>query len=84
MPLTFTTLAASTTAEAVLGCLLIVVLLIAVVILISMPWIDWFRQELKFINIEIERHKDNEREQARWIRRKKRLWMSVIPFVKYE
>lgn len=84
MPFSLTTLAAATTGETVLGVLLIIVLLGGVGILLSLPWIDWFRQELKYINTEIERNKDNPKEQARWIRRKKRLWKSVIPFVKYE
>ena len=83
MPFSLTTLAA-TTGETVLGVLLIIVLLGGVGILLSLPWIDWFRQELKYINTEIERNKDNPKEQARWLRRKKRLWKSVIPFVKYE
>ena len=70
--------------EQVLGVLLIILMLSIVVLAIAAPYITWFRQELKFINIEIQRHKDNEREQARWKRRKKRLLMSLIPFVKYE
>ena len=80
----FTTLAANSTSEKVLGTLLIITLVLAVIIMIATPWIDWFRQELKFINIEIERYKDNPREQARWKRRKKRLWKSLLPGCKYE
>lgn len=82
MPFTFTALAISS--EKVLGILLIILLLLGVVVLFSIPYLEWFQQELKYINIEIERNKDNPREQARWIRRKKRLLMSLIPFVKYE
>ena len=82
MPFTFTTLAISS--EKVLGVLLIILLLAGVVFLFSIPYLDWFRQELKYINIEIERNKDNPREQARWIRRKKRLIRSLIPGFKYE
>ena len=82
MPFTFTALAISS--EQVLGILLIILLLAGVVFLFSIPYLEWFQQELKYINIEIERNKDNPREQARWIRRKKRLLMSLIPFVKYE
>lgn len=84
MSVTFTTLAAATTSEAVLGTLLIILLLAGVVFLFSIPYLDWFRQELKYINTEIERNKDHPREQERWKRRKKRLWRSLLPGVKYE
>ena len=70
--------------ETVLGILVIFLMLSVVVLLCASPWIDWFRQELKYINIEIDRHKENPREQARWKRRKRRLLMSLIPFIKYE
>ena len=82
MPFTFTTLAISS--EKALGILLIFLLLAGVVFLFSIPYLEWFQQELKYINIEIERNKDNPREQARWMRRKKRLIRSLIPGVKYE
>ena len=82
MPFTFTPLALSS--EKVLGILLIILLLLGVVVLFSIPYLEWFRQELKYINTEIERNQDHPREQARWIRRKKRLIRSLIPFVKYE
>ena len=70
--------------EKVLGILLIIVLLGVVALLFSLPYIDWFRQELKYINIEIERNVTNKREQERWKRRKKRLLMSLLPGIKYE
>ena len=70
--------------ETVLGILVIILMLAVVVILCSMPWIAWFRQELKFLNIEIERNSHNPREQARWKRRKRRLLLSLLPFYKYE
>ena len=82
MSFTFTALAISS--EKVLGILLIILLLAGVVFLFSIPYLEWFQQELKYINIEIERYKDNPREQARWIRRKKRLIRSLIPGFKYE
>lgn len=70
--------------ESVLGVLLIVLMLGVVVLAIASPYIFWFRQELKYINIEIDRNKENKREQTRWKRRKKRLLMSLIPGFKYE
>ena len=70
--------------ETVLGVLVIILMLSVVVLLCAAPWIEWFRQELKYINIEIERNSQNPREQARWKRRKRRLLMSLLPFYKYE
>lgn len=40
-----------------------------------------FTQELKYLNNEIERTSGSERRY--WIRRRWRLWLSLIPFVKY-
>ena len=70
--------------EKVLGALLIMVAILFVIALCSLDWIVWFRKELKYINTEIERNDHNKREQARWKRRKRRLLMSLIPFVPYE
>ena len=70
--------------EKVLGVLLIILMLLVIVLLFSLPFIEWFRQELNYINSEIQRNGDNPREQARWKRRKKRLLMSLIPGFKYE
>lgn len=41
-----------------------------------------FRRELLFLNTEIGRTTDSER--AYWIRRKKHLWLSLIPFYPYK
>ena len=40
-----------------------------------------FSRELKYINCEIRRTYGSERRY--WIRRRRRLWLSLIPFVKY-
>ena len=40
-----------------------------------------FSQELKYINCEIQRNTGAERRY--WIRKRRRLWLSLIPFVKY-
>lgn len=81
MTISITTLALAAN-EQVLGILLIILMLTVVLLAILSPWIRWFRRELKFINTEIRRNTG--REQQRWLRRRRRLWMSVIPFVKYE
>ena len=57
--------------------LLIGVLLIAAVI----ATVD-FQKELKHLNLEIGR--TSGREQRYWQRRKKRLLLSLIPFVRYK
>lgn len=40
-----------------------------------------FSRELKYINLEIQRTDGTERRY--WIRKRRRLWLSLIPFVKY-
>ncbi len=40
-----------------------------------------FSRELKYLNCEINRTYGSERRY--WIRKKRRLWLSLIPFVKY-
>ncbi len=40
-----------------------------------------FSRELKYINCEIRRTYGSERRY--WIHRRRRLWLSLIPFVKY-
>ena len=40
-----------------------------------------FTRELRFLNREIERTRGSERRY--WQRRKRRLWLSILPFVKY-
>ena len=83
MKLFFTTLALYGS-EKVLGTLLIIVMLTIVVLAICTPYLNWFRREMKYINTEIQRNKENERERNRWKRRKRRLLLSLIPFVPYE
>lgn len=58
--------------------------LVAAVVLffaLFVPWLRDFRRELRYINMEIERNEGRERE--RWIRRKRRLKLSIIPFIRY-
>ena len=40
-----------------------------------------FPQELKRVNNEIKR--STERSRSYWLRRRRRLWLSLLPFVKY-
>jgi len=41
-----------------------------------------FRKELKYINFEINRSSGKERRYWKW--KKRRLWLSLIPFVRYK
>ena len=40
-----------------------------------------FTRELRYLNMEIARSEGTE--QVHWRRKKRRLWLSVLPFVKY-
>lgn len=44
-------------------------------------FINNFSRELKYINREI--HRTDGAERRYWIRQRRRLWLSLIPFVKY-
>lgn len=54
----------------------LIILLVGLVL-----FFDEFSRELKYINCEIQRNTGAER--RRWIRKRRRLWLSLIPFVKY-
>lgn len=44
-------------------------------------FINDFCDELRYLNNEINRTRGAER--MKWIKRRRRLWLSLIPFVKY-
>ena len=44
-------------------------------------YINSFAKELDYINMEIRRTDDDEREY--WISQRRHLWLSLIPFVRY-
>ena len=59
-----------------------VVLLLLFVILIGLiQFYNEFITELQYLNSEIERTDGEER--AYWISQRRRLWLSLLPFVKY-
>ncbi len=70
-------------ADAALYFLLGIVVLIFLLFLLVgfVMFLNDFAQELKYINNEIQRAEGAERK--RWIRQKRRLWLSLIPFVRY-
>ena len=57
-----------------------VLFLIGMVVVLGV-YINDFTRELKFLNNEIARTTGAER--RHWIRLRRRLWLSLIPFVKY-
>ena len=66
---------------------LFVIFILAILFLTSLllvsfiRWVLDFRWELKRLKSEIGRTKG--REQERWKRKKKKLWLSLLPFVRY-
>ena len=67
----------------VLDLLIGIAIVIAVVLFMALfvPWLRDFRREMRYINMEIERNTGREREH--WIKRKKRLKRSILPFFRY-
>lgn len=60
---------------------LVAVLILGLLLVKFARWITEFQAELKYINNEIGRTSGSE--QRRWIRRRRRLWLSIIPFIRY-
>lgn len=58
-----------------------VIILGVFVMLIFASWLKDFSLELRYLNNEIKRTRG--REQEHWIRERRKLWMSILPFVKY-
>lgn len=63
-----------------IGGILAVVILLGLLIGLGL-FINDFSLELKYINSEIQQATGDERKY--WIHRKRRLWLSLLPFVKY-
>ena len=66
--------------------LILMIALVATVVFILwivhfVTWLNDFQQELLYINNEIAR--TTGRERKIWKKRRRRLWLTVIPFVRY-
>ncbi|MBQ8289002.1 MAG: hypothetical protein IJX76_09610 [Clostridia bacterium] len=64
----------------------ILVALLGVLILLGLlfafaSWLKEFQKELQYINTEINRTRGEERKH--WIRQRRRLFLSIIPFIRY-
>ncbi len=63
--------------------------LLAVCIVIFLPivlfgflrWFLYFRRELRYLRGEI--HRTQGKRQKYWIQKRRKLWLSILPFVKY-
>ena len=60
------------------ACALAVVLFVALAV-----WLPKFQRELHKVNRYIKNAR-SEREKQHYLKRRRRLWMSLIPFVKYK
>ncbi len=60
-----------------------IAVLAAVLFVALAMWIPKFQQELKHINLRIEQSV-SERERQHYLKRRRRLWLSLIPFVSYK
>ena len=60
----------------ILGTIILILLLIGLA-----QFINDFSRELRYLNNEIRRTDGAER--RHWIHQRRRLWLSLIPFVKY-
>lgn len=61
---------------------IILALILCLCVLVALAqFINDFMIELKYVNTEISRTRGLE--QRYWIHRRRRLWLSIIPFIKY-
>ena len=63
--------------------LILSIVLFAVIIclLTSLSRIGAFRQNLRYVNTEI--YRTSGREQLHWMRKRRELWLSLLPFVRF-
>ena len=66
---------------AIILCVLFISCIFILIAVASVNWYVDFKHELRRVNMEIRR--TNGRERQYWRRRKRRLYLSIIPFVKY-
>lgn len=58
-------------------------ILAAVLIVAFAVWLNKFQRELRRVNTRIQ-NADSERERQHYLRRRRNLFLSIIPFVKYK
>ena len=75
MPETFTE------AELYASCNVIIFLILFGLLIKVLLVLKDFSQELRYLNCEIRRSTGEERKS--WVRQRRRLWLSLLPFVEY-
>ena len=71
----------STASWIYLGVGIFAIIAIIFVVAVFIPWLQDFRRELRYLNIEISRTQG--REKLHWVKRKKKLIRSILPFFHY-
>ncbi|MBR0447629.1 MAG: hypothetical protein IIX28_04100 [Clostridia bacterium] len=71
----------STASWIYLGLGIFAIVAIIFVVAVFIPWLQDFRRELRYLNIEISRTQG--REKLHWVKRKKKLIRSILPFFHY-
>ena len=61
--------------------LVFAILALPIIVVLIAIHLNGFIQELRYLNTEIARTTGKQREH--WLRRRRRLWLSLIPFVRY-
>ena len=61
--------------------IILAILALPIIIVLMAIRINGFIQELRYLNTEIGRTTGKQRKH--WLRRRHRLWLSLIPFVRY-
>ena len=51
------------------------------VLFLFVSWLKDFEAELRYLTNEV--HRTEGREQKHWIRKRRKLWLSLLPFVRY-
>lgn len=59
----------------------VALIVLAVLVVKIAQWIIDFTKELKYLNTEINRTYGEEH--LYWVNRKRRLWLSILPFFRY-
>ncbi len=67
--------------EFIILLILFAALIVMCIVIKLAIWMNSFQRELRYLNNEIRRTEGEER--LMWISRKRRLWLSIIPFVHY-
>lgn len=60
---------------------IVILIVLFALVAVSIRFFSAFARELTYLNCEIRRAEGQERKY--WLRKRRRLWLSLLPFVKY-